>query len=180
MWDWDSQPQSSRYIVNTLLLVLIAWCIPWYVYNRFIRTKEFHPMGTHVPIPTPQFLSCAIPYVSRNPKKNDCTKVKFDLWSVGHVLIYATIGMVLPGYWLPVLILSILCEAFEYIVGWRARWLIDPIANLFGYAIGHMVYVKLTMPWLVAPIATVYLSVALAIILLLNRPAAIPRGEEFY
>jgi hypothetical protein len=174
----------NLYHLNILLLVLTLWCIPWWMYNRFIRTKEFHPMGK-LKFPTPYWASCGIPYVSRNPKKNDCTQVKFDGWSIGHVLIYITIGMVLPGYWFSVLGLSILCEAFEYTVGWRARWIIDPIANLIGYAIGHLVTVNLvtvtkTYPFLRSQMATFLFGTGLALLLFFNRPSMIPRGQEFY
>ena len=125
------------YKLNVLLVVLLLWCIPWWLYNRFILTKDFHPMSSVKWDATPRWLSCAIPYVSRDPEKDDCAAVKLDGWSVGHVLIYATVGMVLPGQWAAVLGISILFEAFEYVVGWRARWLMDPATNLVGYAIGH-------------------------------------------
>lgn len=168
------------YHLNILLLILTVWCIPWYIYNRFIRTKEFHPMGK-LKFPTPHWASCGIPYVSRNPKKNDCKQVKFDGWSIGHVLIYITLGMVLPGYWFSVLGLSILCEAFEYVVGWRARWIIDPLANLFGYAIGHLITIDLTKnAFLRRQTTTWILGTGLALLLFLNRPSMIPRGQEFY
>lgn len=168
------------YELNVLLLVLTGWCVPWWVYNRFIRTREFHPMGT-LKFPTPRWMSCAIPYVSRNPKKNKCENVKFDGWTLGHVAIYFTLGAVLPSYWLPVAGLSVACEAFEYAVGWRARWIIDPLANLAGYALGHLVSVDLrAWAFLGQPFAAVVLTGALALILYLNRPSMIPRGMEFY
>jgi hypothetical protein len=170
---------NTLYLLNVVLLVLFLWCIPWWMYNRFVRTKEFHPMGTVV-LPTPKWLSCAIPYVSTNPKKNKCENVKFDGWSIGHVLIYATVGMVLPGHWVAVLALSVACEAFEYAVGWRARWLIDPIANMVGYMIGHVYYVNLhALPWLSSMVTTNVLAGGMALLLYLNRPAMMPRGEEF-
>jgi len=30
---------------------------------------------------------------------------------------------------------SFACEAFEYLAGWRAKWIVDPAANLAGYAL---------------------------------------------
>jgi hypothetical protein len=171
---------ETLYKVNVVVLLLVLWCIPWYVYNRFIRTKTFHPMSVHV-LPTPHWMSCGIPYVSKNEKKNKCENVKIDGWSVGHVLIYITIGMVLPGYWAQILLLSIACEAFEYAVGWRARWIIDPVANLFGYLLGHVVYVNLRdYKWISKVETTVVMLAGLAFILFMNRPCMIPRGNEFY
>lgn len=165
---------------NTLLLLLFSWCVPWYIYNRFLRTKDFHPMGQQV-LHTPRWMSCAIPYVSHNPKKNNCENVKFDGWSVGHVVIYFTLGMTLPGYLGPIFLLSIACELFEYIVGWRARWIIDPLANVVGYVLGSLIYIDLRgWGWLSNESATYVLGAGLLAVLLLNRPSMIPRGNDFY
>lgn len=166
--------------VNLVLLILVAWSIPWWFYNRFVRTKKFHPMGQWK-FPTPRWMSCGIPYVSRNPKKNKCENVKLDGWSIGHVLIYATLGMVLPGYWVLVLMLSVMCEAFEYAVGWRARWIIDPLANLVGYAMGHLYFIDLSgQSWLHDGRVGLALALSLGTLLFMNRPAMLPRGQEFY
>lgn len=171
---------QTIYIINIALLVLVAWCIPWWIYNRFIRTKSFHPMGKQV-LPTPRWMACAIPYVSHDPKKNKCENVKFDGWTLGHVAIYFTLGMFLPGYWIQILLLSIACEVFEYIVGWRARWIIDPLANVVGYLLGHVVYINLRhIKWIWRQSITAILIVVLCIILLLNRPTMIPGAKDFY
>jgi hypothetical protein len=131
--------------------------------------------------PTPFWMSCAIPYVSHNPKKNKCENVKLDGWSIGHVLIYFTIGLVLPGYWAQILALSFACEAFEYAVGWRARWIIDPLANIGGYLLGHIYYLNFeSFQWLSSTLTTMVFSFLLGLLLFLNRPSMIPRGDEFY
>jgi uncharacterized membrane protein len=168
------------YTVNVILAVLALWSIPWWIYNRFIRTKEYHPMGA-IKFPTPHWMSCAIPYVSHNPKKNKCENVKFDGWSLGHVAIYFTLGLLLPGYWVEILVISIVCEAFEYVAGWRARWIIDPLANLAGYWLGHVYFVNLRKwKWLSSYNTTVVAGVTLVFLLFMNRPSMIPRGNEFY
>jgi hypothetical protein len=166
--------------INVLLLLIVFWCVLWWVYNRFMRTKEFHPMGKQL-LPTPKWMSCAVPYVSHNPAKNLCENVKFDGWSLGHVVVYLTIGMVLPGYWWQIFALSVVCEAFEYVVGWRARWILDPVANMVGYLLGHMVYVNLTgLSWLHTGNTTMALVLGLASVLFVNRPGMIPRADEWY
>lgn len=132
-------------------------------------------------MPTPKWLSCAIPYVSHNEKKNKCENVKIDGWTIGHICIYATLGMVLPSYWSFVLFLSIGCEIFEYIVGWRARWLLDPMANLFGYMLGHLVFLNFRKyPFLHSQILPFFLTFGMLSVLYLNRPSMIPHGSEFY
>ena len=67
------------YKINILLFVIIFWSILWFLYNRFIRSKSFHPMGKEV-IPTPKILSCAIPIVSIEPKKNKIENLKIVIY----------------------------------------------------------------------------------------------------
>ena len=129
--------------VNLIIIVLVIWCVPWIVYNQCIRTPDFHFMGS-VLIPLPNSFTCAIPYVSPNPEKNNCEDVHFDCWTVGHLLIYFTLGLVVPKHYLLILVISILCEAYEYIAGWRARWLLDPLSNMVGYIIGSLVAVTIS------------------------------------
>lgn len=169
------------YAFNIVLLLLLFWSVLWYLYNRFLRSKEFHPMGTEV-IHTPRWLSCAIPYVSWDPKKNKCENVKFDGWSLGHIAIYFTIGLVFPGHYGAMLALSIACEIFEYAVGWRARWLVDPIANMIGYALGHAFFIDLSRYPIISEsyVTSVTALIALGVILALNRPAMIPGAQSFY
>lgn len=165
------------YKINIALLIITVSCIVWYMYNRFIRTPTYHPVG-QLKFPTPKFLSCAIPYVSRNPAKNKCENVKFDGWSLGHMIIYFALGLFVPGYWAQILVLSVLCEAFEYIVGWRARWLIDPIANMAGYILGHIAFIDLSgQKWMTSVYTTGACVVATSLLLVLNTPAMLPGGK---
>lgn len=171
--------RMNLYKPNVVLLVLVAWCVPWWIYNRFVRSAEFHPLG-HLKFPTPRWMSCGIPVVSLNPLKNNCENVKIDGWSIGHILIYATLGMLVPGQWVFVIVISILCEVFEFLVGWRARWIIDPVANLVGYGLGHLVFVSLShWRWISSVVTTSILACILAMLLFLNRPSMIPRGGDF-
>lgn len=129
---------ESCYSLNVLLLIGVGWCILWWMYNYFIRTPAFHPMGT-VFLQVPTWIQNLTPHVSLNPKKNDPRLLNIDGWSIGHVLIYATIGMFFPNKYLEILVISFICEAYEYAVGWRARWLLDPVANMVGYILGCLI-----------------------------------------
>jgi hypothetical protein len=132
-----SDPWLSLSDMNIVLVILVAWCVPWIVYNQFIRTPEFNFMGTVV-IELPMWFKCAIPYVSPNPEKNICANTNFDMWTVGHILIYFTLGLCVPRKYLLILVISILCEVYEYVAGWRARWVLDPIPIVFGYVMGSL------------------------------------------
>jgi len=129
---------DSCYSFNVLLLIGVGWCILWWIYNYFIRTPTFHPLGT-ILLNVPSWIQTLTPHVSTNPKKNDPRLLNIDGWSIGHVLIYASIGMFFPGKCTEILLISFLCEAYEYAVGWRARWLLDPVANMVGYVLGVLI-----------------------------------------
>lgn len=90
-------------------------------------------------------------------------------------------GMFLPGYWKSALFVSLLCEVFEYWAGWRARWVLDPLANLFGYLIGHLIYIDLHhVRWIARPQTTIVLLSITFLLFYLNRPCMIPDSETWY
>ena len=128
---------DSCYSLNVLLFIGVVWCMLWWMYNYFIRTPSFHPLGT-IFLHVPSWIQNLTPNVSLNPKKNDPKLLNIDGWSIGHVLIYATIGLFFPGKYIEILLISFLCETYEYAVGWRARWLLDPVANMVGYIAGSI------------------------------------------
>jgi hypothetical protein len=165
---------NTHYIVNIGLLICCIFSFGWYVYNRFIRTKDFHPFG-QIQFYTPECLSCGIPYVSINPKKNNCKYVKFDGWSIVHFIIYFVCGIVVPEYYGTVFILSILCEIYEYYSGWRARFIIDPLVNMLGYYAGQKSFhIDLSMyDFFYDTNTTIILSILLVIIYYYNRPCMI-------
>jgi hypothetical protein len=50
--------------------------------------------------------------------------------------IYIIIGYFIPQHYGAILVLSILCEITEIILGDTAKIILDPITNLIGYSIG--------------------------------------------
>jgi len=166
------------YELNIILFFYTIFSLCWYVYNKEIRTDDFHPVGQYK-FYTPKWMSCAIPYVSNNPEKDNCENVKIDGWSVLHFLVFLVGGMVLPRRYITVIILSILCEIYEYHAGWRARFIIDPVINLLGYFIGcHLCYIDLSgYAFLYSLRTTIILSVCIVAIYYCNRPCMI--GKEF-
>jgi len=132
---------DSCYTFNVLLLIGVAWCMMWWIYNYFIRTPAFNPMGT-VLLRVPSWIQKLTPHVSTNPTKNDTKLLNLDGWSVGHFLIYASIGLFFPNRYAEIFIISLMCEAYEYVVGWRARWLLDPVVNMLGYIAGSAVEIR--------------------------------------
>jgi hypothetical protein len=79
---------------------------------------------------------------------NNCNNEDLDGWSIMHIMIYFTLGLFLPNAHLEVLGISIVSELWEYVIGWRARWILDPITNMFGYHMGTLVakYYNISAP----------------------------------
>ena len=171
----------NRCQVNIVLIIILVSCIIWWVYNRFIRPHG-HFLGKTIYDP-PQWFKCLIPNISNNPNKNKCEKVNVDGWTVMHIVMYFFLGMVIPGKYLFILILSIVCELFEYYSGWRARWFIDPIANVFGYWLGSLLAAhvnwKLVCKLVGGPLWTWTTLPLIVILLILNRPAFMPDPNAY-
>ena len=173
----------TAYQMNMVLVVVLVSCLLWWPYNRFVR-QHVHFMGTVIWDP-PRWIKCDIfPNISNNPKKNLCEKVNIDMWSVGHFVLYTAIGLLVPGKYAFVLALSIACEIFEYYSGWRAKWIFDPVVNMLGYAAGSVL-----APMVVVPAAfhkcfdgtryTLAMTAAIAVLLVLNRPAFMPNPDKY-
>lgn len=96
-----------------------------------------------------------------------------DGWSIGHFAIYFTIGLFVPNAYLLVLGVSVMTELWEYIYGWRARWLLDPIVNLSGYACGTLIGQPYTIRGFDTVKTTIGLSVLLFVIIQVNHPSLI-------
>jgi hypothetical protein len=135
---------------------------------------------TKFSVEVPSYMKCYIKNVSKKPENNDCNKENLDGWTLGHIAIYYSIGLFIPNAHILMLILSYICEFWEYFIGWRARWVLDPITNLFGYHLGtiHAKYWKPEFPIdLPATINTnIILSIILLAILQLNHPNLVVKG----
>jgi hypothetical protein len=173
--------------VNVAAIILLISTLIWWLFNNFIRpamTVTSSSIHKKRLIRMPYCISCAFPDVSQTPEKNKCYEHHVDGWSVSHFLIYFFIGMFVPGFYLEMLILSIGAEGFEYMSGWRARWIIDPVVNMIGYITGVLFAKFIYAPklfvsrnLLMSPTTSILILSALAVVLSFNRPCVI--GTDF-
>lgn len=68
-----------------------------------------------------------------------CETANFCFFSIIHIVAYILIGYFVPDQYIIILVISILCEFFEFYVGFQAKFVLDPIINLFGYFIGNQI-----------------------------------------
>lgn len=139
--------------VNMIMLLLNSWTCLWMYYNFHIRTMFPNPL-TDDPmsvyrIDLPDSCKCIVKQVSTNPINNFCETEGLDGWTVGHLLIYSSIGAFVPGHYGSIFFVSVVCEMWEYYFGWRARWFVDPITNMIGYIVGSgLLYGRLGVNYL--------------------------------
>ena len=169
---------DSCYSINILLLIGATWCMLWWFYNYCIRSPTCNPLGT-ILMHVPPWIQKLTPKVSSDPKKNNTKLLNIDGWSIGHFLIYTSIGLFFQGKYAEVLLISLLCETYEYMTGWRARWLLDPAVNLLGYTFGTFLetqfqfnlYNKLKHVHTFQKLGCTFTFISvLVIILFMNRP----------
>lgn len=166
--------------INIILIILIFWTLLWAGYNFIIRPHYDNPLLddplTRYSIDLPPSLKCYIKEVSSRPENNVCDKENLDGWSLGHFAIYFTIGLFVPNAYFWVFLISVICEVWEYIKGWRARWFLDPIVNLLGYTAGTLVGpVRFPIAISESLVGTFGLGAFLYILLNLNKPDLVYR-----
>lgn len=151
-------------------------------YNFVIRPHYKNPLMddplTRFSLKLPASMKCYIKEVSRRPENNVCDKENLDGWSIGHFAIYFTIGLFVPGAYIWVFLISVLCEVWEWHQGWRARWFLDPIVNMLGYVAGTMVGPAKFPVGPYGPGATIALSLVLALFVNINKPDLVYRTQS--
>ena len=114
----------------------------WVGYSLVIRqTLGFHPLR-HTVLTLPKWSKCYGMPTSTHHGYDDCMNTDIDGFSIAHIVIYYTIGAVVPDQYLLILGVSLLTEIYEWARGWRGRWWQDPAVNLLGYYLGSLTYHK--------------------------------------
>ncbi len=124
--------------VSGMIIILGLSMASWFFYNKFHRKHNGDSFEFTV-FKFPHQMKCLFPNVALKEYKNDCDNADFDGWSVLHVILYTIMGILFPGEYIIVLFLSIFSELWEYLSGWRARWIVDPIVNIVSYWIGSRI-----------------------------------------
>lgn len=172
---------TSACDVSKVGIILLLWVFIWMLYNQLIRSRYNNPLLddplTRFTLELPAALKCYVKDVSSRPENNDCSKENLDGWSLGHLAIYYTIGLFVRDIHFVILAISIICEVWEYAVGWRARWFLDPIVNIIGYHLGvmHGKALNLKFPIGVSSDWRVTISILLVLLVVLhvNNPKMI-------
>lgn len=118
---------------NKLALIFSIICFLWFI-SILVRwlycsDKKIDPLESLPKIKVSKCIKCII-------KHNKCETGDINAWNVIHLIIYITVGYLVPDRYLVILYISILNELIEIGTGNTAKLIIDPITNLIGYFIG--------------------------------------------
>ena len=80
-------------------------------------------------IPVPYGLKCYF-------NEDGCERGNITIFSFFHLIGYFIIGFLIPDYYWEIIILSYACEFLELGLGFTTKFIIDPLINISGYAIG--------------------------------------------
>ena len=94
--------------------------------NIFVR---FFKKIANFYIPVPYGLKCYF-------NENGCERGNITIFSFFHLVGYFIIGFLIPDYYWEIIILSYACEFLELGLGFTTKFIIDPLINISGYAIG--------------------------------------------
>jgi hypothetical protein len=79
----------------------------------------------------PYYLKCFF-------KENKCEEGNIDIWSIIYGLIYFVLGLIVPDRFFLVFTVAILFEIFQASTEQGARFIINPLIAITGYAIGSL------------------------------------------
>ena len=171
--------------INIVLVIFTFGCLFWFLYNKYIVSLyecDEHPLAkTLVDFPT--WFKCDLVPATKHSDIDQvkCSKVVVDGWTLMHILLYFTIGVFIPGHWQVALLVSILFEYYEYISGWKAKWIIDPVANMTGYLLGTYFAINHNFKkYFTSPCMTITCTLFLSLILALNRPHLMQHPHKYF
>lgn len=131
-----------------ILTIITFFVLLWAIYNGLLR--PINPVSPHIMnssvIPIPQSLTWLFPRMWKGKVLHTSYEESLDGWSIGHLVTYFVLGMFYPGKYGTVLGLSILCEMYEFVFGYKAR-LSDLYVNLTGYWLASRYYKAKPNSW---------------------------------
>lgn len=122
--------------IKKLVTLLIIFAIVWQVYNYTYRAKHGDYLSQIKIADVPESIKCAF---------NDpgCEEANIDGWALVHALMYFIIGLIVPGYYLLIIAISLLFEISQPYFGNKARYVVNPLINITSYTIGSLLSNKI-------------------------------------
>lgn len=122
--------------VFTLLTLFTGF---WCIHNCLLRPEKNTDafLNSNV-FDIPESLQFLFPYIKKGKLLNE---THLNMWAVSHSITYFIIGLVVPNRYKIIIVMSILCELYEYIAGYQSK-LSDLFVNTFSYFVGSQIIIK--------------------------------------
>jgi len=128
--------QAIAHEINYALILGIIWFSLWGVYKKLIKKFQLEDIFSRIFMKFPNYLKC---YPFNSVLNKDCLQNDMTFYAIVHIIIYITVGFIVPNYYLTVLIVSIMFEIYEFIIGQPCKIIRDTSMNMFGYFIGSYI-----------------------------------------
>lgn len=130
----EEEADRARNIRGIIFVYAIAGLL-WFVYNVTLRRMYGDIISDKLPvIKLGTNFKCII-------KHGKCEAGDIDGWSFMHAIINSICGYYYPNEYGFMLALAIGTEVFEAKLGYRPRYILDPVTNMLAYA-GGAYYAK--------------------------------------
>lgn len=116
-----------------IIIILILFAVVLQLYkNIFDGNETLNKLENYRVAKLPESIACIF-------NKNDCEDQAINGWSIVRGMMYFLIGLLIPGHYLAILIISILIEVGKPYFGGKPKYIINPLTNLVGYSLGSFI-----------------------------------------
>lgn len=118
--------------IKKIIILILIFAILWKIYCYIFRSKYSFINENENEIEIPKSIKCFF-------GEENCEEGNIDSWTLFLAFIYFVIGLIIPNQYLAIIIISIIFEFIEPVLGNRSKFIIGPLANLTGYTIGSLI-----------------------------------------
>lgn len=124
--------------IKGIILVYFISGLIWTIYCKFLAGGLINsiPGRGKYSIDPPKSAKCFI-------GERKCEEAVINIWTLFHFIINFIAGYFYPNRYLFVFIFAFITEIWELLIGFNAKWFIDPLANLSGYMLGSYLHKNL-------------------------------------
>lgn len=118
--------------IKKIIILLVFFIIVWQIYKMAYVSRYGDILGEMKFAEVPYSVKCAF-------NEPDCEKGDLDGWSLVNALLFFIIGLIIPDKYLIIIVISVVLEILQPYFGNSSRYIINPLVNITGYAIGSLV-----------------------------------------
>lgn len=122
--------------VNYALILILIWSLLWFGYDTLIKVFGLKDILSIKLLELPHYIKC---YPFDTILNRNCHQGDITLYPFVHVIIYITAGFIVPNHYFITLVVSILFELYEFLIGQPSHIIRDSLFNMLGYIIGSYI-----------------------------------------